>query len=160
MHFDSSNNVKHKRPEDLNQLRIILVSQDLDQLVDILNEVILTKTIIMTPTKLLETEATVLNNLSGNRLKSSFRNVNYWNFRKNIRKCILEFIICDSIDNRLYANVEISGLMFKGLLKVEPQLVLGTGSKELLEHEKLRFRNFPGTLRTANGEAVLILGHV
>lgn len=102
------------------------------------------------------------NCVSKNTAQLRPRNREYFQLKQEIKKNILSSTLCDSgIDNRPYADVEIAGIPFRGLLDSGASItVLGKGSEIFLKNSGVRFYHFPSMLSTASGDKQRIIGHI
>ncbi len=98
---------------------------------------------------------------SNKNFKKRMRNRcwNYFQQRNKHKKMITESILNDGNDIRPYADVEIEGEMYHGLLDSGANVsVLGYDCEKFLENISFKFYNCPSTIKTANGDGVRILG--
>lgn len=85
----------------------------------------------------------------------------YFKDRKRLKKLVAESIINECSDSRYYADVEIAGVRYHGLLDSGANItVVGTGCEKLLMDPNVDFSNFSSTIKVANGGGARIIGLV
>lgn len=73
---------------------------------------------------------------------------------------IAESTVNNEFNNHTYAEDEIAGIPFKGLLDSGSNIsCLGKGFESFLNESNIKFCNMPSELKTAIGEIVRIFGH-
>lgn len=89
------------------------------------------------------------------------RNRFYFRHRRAQKKLVVSSIISVEEDQRLYANISIAGISYKGLLDSGANVsILGKGSEVFLNHPSVKFHSLPSTVKTAGGETQRVFGYV